>query len=307
MLPDLDSGPGAPLHESMAFAAAVVPVMLIHHLLQMGFSHEMIILICAGLYLLIRFGGVELLKFFTEHRGMFHSLPAAAIFGEIAYLLASGDTNLRLYKAGAVVLGYMSHLFLDEVYSFEWSHGRLRLKSSFGTALKIFGHGWWPNISAYAKLAILIRCHFVSTVFDRKSIASRWPNIRPSERPCANAIAPKPTPTTDSQQENLALAIAYCCACSTDLLPSVQKQRDRPVVYEFHFHVLAESARGNGNSLCGQHIERTFHRAFRPTSGGAAASKLGRRPLRQSPRSVNWLTTNIAPSTSLSERFIFSC
>jgi hypothetical protein len=154
MLPDLDSGPGRPLHESMAFAAAVVPVMLIHHLQQRGLPNEMIILVCAGLYLLIRFGGAWLLQRFTVHRGMFHSLPAAAIFGELGYLLASGDTNLRLYKAGAVVLGYMSHLFLDEIWSIEWSHG-LQFKSSFGTALKIFGHGWWPNLSAYAKLAIL--------------------------------------------------------------------------------------------------------------------------------------------------------
>jgi membrane-bound metal-dependent hydrolase YbcI (DUF457 family) len=155
MLPDLDSGPGRPLHESMAFAAAVVPVMLIHHLQRMGLSNEIIILVFAGLYLLIRFGGEALLKLFTEHRGMFHSLPAAAVFGEIAYLLASGDNTLRLYKAGAVVLGYMSHLILDEVYSFEWSHGRLHLKNSFGTALKIFGRGRWANISAYAKLAVL--------------------------------------------------------------------------------------------------------------------------------------------------------
>jgi LexA-binding, inner membrane-associated putative hydrolase len=154
MLPDLDSGPGRPLHESMAFAAAVVPVMLIHYFQQLGLSHEMMIIIGAGLYLLIRFGGAWLLQHFTVHRGMFHSIPAAAIFGELGYLLASGDTNLRLYKAGAVVLGYMSHLFLDEVWSIEWSHG-LQFKSSFGTALKIFGHGWWPNISAYAKLAVL--------------------------------------------------------------------------------------------------------------------------------------------------------
>jgi len=154
MLPDLDSGPGRPLHESMAFAAAVIPVMLIHHLQQMGLSHEMIIIIGAALYLLIRFGGAWLLQRFTVHRGMFHSIPAAAIFGEIGYLLASGDTNLRLYKAGAVVLGYMSHLFLDEIWSIEWAHG-LHFKSSFGTALKIFGHGWWTNFSAYAKLSVL--------------------------------------------------------------------------------------------------------------------------------------------------------
>jgi hypothetical protein len=154
MLPDLDSGPGRPLHESMAFAAAVVPVMSIHHLQRMELSQEMIIIICAGLYLLIRFGGAWLLQRFTVHRGMFHSLPAAAIFGEIAYLLASGDTNLKLYKVGAVVLGYMSHLFLDELWSIEWKHG-LHLKSSFGTALKLFGHDWWANISIFAKLAVL--------------------------------------------------------------------------------------------------------------------------------------------------------
>ena len=43
----------------------------------------------------------------------------------------------------------------------------------------------------------------------------------------------------------------------------------------------------------------------RASSGGAASMKLGRRPLRQSPSSVNWLTTNIAPPASASERFIF--
>ena len=85
---------------------------------------------------------------------MFHSLPAAAIFGEIAYLLASGDDMLRLYKAGAVVLGYMSHLILDEIWSIEWSHG-LHFKSSFGTALKLFGHNWGANLSTYAKLSVL--------------------------------------------------------------------------------------------------------------------------------------------------------
>ena len=29
------------------------------------------------------------------------------------------------------------------------------MKSSFGTALKLFGHGWWSNVSAFGKLALL--------------------------------------------------------------------------------------------------------------------------------------------------------
>jgi membrane-bound metal-dependent hydrolase YbcI (DUF457 family) len=154
MLPDIDSDSGTPLRESMAFAAAVVPIMLLHRFQHWGMSHESIILAGAAVYLLIRFGASALLKRFTVHRGMFHSLPAAAIFGEIAFLLASGDDwRLRAYKAGAVVLGYLSHLVLDEIYSIEWTRGRI--KHSFGTALKLFGHGWWPNVSTYAKLALL--------------------------------------------------------------------------------------------------------------------------------------------------------
>jgi len=156
MLPDIDSDSSTPKHESIAFAAAVVPMMLIHRFLHAGMSHESIILAGAAIYLLIRFGLGKLLALYTVHRGMFHSLPAAAIFGEIAFLLSSGeDVRLRLYKAGAVVIGYLSHLLLDEIYSIEWSHGRLGLKSSFGTAVKLFGEGWWCNISAYGKMLIL--------------------------------------------------------------------------------------------------------------------------------------------------------
>jgi hypothetical protein len=156
MLPDIDSDSGTPLRESVAFAAAVVPLMLLQRFQQTGMSHELMILSGAAVYLLIRFGLAALLKRYTVHRGMFHSLPAAVVFGEIAFLLASGDdVRLRWYKAGAVVLGYLSHLLLDEIYSIQWQHGRLRLKHSFGTALKLFGQSRWANLSAYGKLALL--------------------------------------------------------------------------------------------------------------------------------------------------------
>ena len=155
MLPDLDSGAGKPLRESMAFAAAVVPMMMIDRFRQLRMPPEMMVLAGAGIYLFIRFVVGRWLRNYTVHRGMFHSLPAAAIFGELTFLLASGDMEVRLYKAGGVVIGYLSHLILDEVYSVEWSRGRLRLKSSFGSALKLIGRKWWPNISTFAKLAVL--------------------------------------------------------------------------------------------------------------------------------------------------------
>jgi len=155
MLPDIDSGSGGPPRESLAFGAAVVPMMLVDRLIQMGLSAESIVLVGAAVYLFVRFVVAALLRKYTVHRGMFHSIPAAIIFGELAFLLASGDLNIRLYKAAAVLMGYLSHLALDEIYSVEWSKGRLRLKRSFGTALKIWGNKWWANFTTFAKLALL--------------------------------------------------------------------------------------------------------------------------------------------------------
>jgi len=155
MLPDIDSGPGVPLRESLAFGAAVISTMLVDRMQQFNLSMETIVLAAATAYLLVRFGVGELLERLTVHRGMFHSLPAAVIFGELAFLLSSGTTETRCYKAGAVVLGYLVHLVLDEVYSFDWRYGFPRVKKSFGTAVKLFGRGWWPNVSAYVKLALL--------------------------------------------------------------------------------------------------------------------------------------------------------
>lgn len=155
MLPDIDSDSGRPLKESLAFGSAVVPMMLIERLRGLDVSSEWLVLAGAAVYLFIRFALGELIRRVTVHRGMFHSLPAAVIFGELAFLLASGSVELRIFKAGGVVIGYLSHLVLDEFYSIEWYRGRLRLKRSFGTALKLFGHKWWANGSAYAKLALL--------------------------------------------------------------------------------------------------------------------------------------------------------
>lgn len=155
MLPDIDSGSGRPLRESLAFGAAIVAMMMVDRLQQLGSPSETIVLAGSLMYLLVRFGLGALLRRYTVHRGMFHSLPAVVIAGELAFLLASGSVELRIYKAGGVALGYLVHLALDELYSIEWRRGRLRLKSSFGTALKLLSHNWWANSSTYLKLALL--------------------------------------------------------------------------------------------------------------------------------------------------------
>lgn len=184
MLPDIDSDSSTPQRESLAFASAVVPMMLVHRFLHMGMSHEMILLAGAAVYLLIRFGVAALLRLYTVHRGMFHSLPAAVLAGEVAFLLAAGDDlPLRIFMGGAVTIGYLSHLVLDEIWSVEWTHG-LKLKSSFGTALKLFGHGAWSNVSCYAKLAILT----AMILFEPQWPASSQPGVGPSTQQTASRL-----------------------------------------------------------------------------------------------------------------------
>ena len=127
----------------------MVPIMLVHRLGQFHLSREGMILCGAGIYLAVRFGGAELLRMLSEHRGMFHSLPAAVIFGELAFLMTVGRMPLRLFEAGGVTLGYMSHLLLDELYGLRFGRGRLRMTGSLGGPLKLFGKGWLANLVTY--------------------------------------------------------------------------------------------------------------------------------------------------------------
>lgn len=156
MLPDIDSDSGVPFRESMGFAAAIVPILLLSRFRDLGLNFEQMVLICGAMYLFVRFGIARLLARYTVHRGMFHSIPAALTFAGVAFLLSDyADLNLRYFKAAGLLVGVMSHLMLDELYAVEWKGGRWRFKKSFGTAMKLWGKNAWANISTYGKLIVV--------------------------------------------------------------------------------------------------------------------------------------------------------
>lgn len=158
MLPDLDSDYGVPLRETMAFTAAVLPMMLVGQFQSLALSHDAMALAAVSMYLFVRFGITNMIRKYTVHRGMFHSIPACLIFAGLAFLMCATAPTLaiRCYKSGGVVAGFMSHLILDEIYAIEWKGGRWRFKKSFGTAIKLWGDDAWSNFTTYAKLAIVI-------------------------------------------------------------------------------------------------------------------------------------------------------
>jgi len=157
MLPDIDSDSGIPFRESMGFAAAIIPVLMLSRFRALGLNFEQMVLITGAMYLFVRFGLARLLARYTVHRGMFHSLPAALIFAGVAFLVSDyGDLQMRYFKSTWLFLGVMSHLLLDEIYAVEWYRGRWRFKKSFGTAMKLWGKSPWANFSTYGKLTIVI-------------------------------------------------------------------------------------------------------------------------------------------------------
>jgi membrane-bound metal-dependent hydrolase YbcI (DUF457 family) len=175
MLPDIDSDSGVPVRETMGFAAAVTPVLLVDRFQHLGFNYEQMVLAGGTSYLLVRFGFSRLLKRYTVHRGMFHSIPALLIFTGLAFLICgSVNLHLRYFKAGGVFIGVLSHLVLDEIYAVEWTGGRWRFKKSFGTALKLWSDSAWGNFSTYWKLAAV-----VMLILSEPAIMDRYGQISP--------------------------------------------------------------------------------------------------------------------------------
>ena len=156
MLPDLDSNSGRPLREATALGAAVVPMLMVDRLQKMDLQPDTMVLIAILTYVAIRFVLAEIFRRYTVHRGMWHSIPAAAICGMFAFLVMSHeDISIRLFKTSGVVLGFLSHLILDEIWSIDFKKGSYRFKDSFGTALKLWGNSRFANVVTYIKLTIV--------------------------------------------------------------------------------------------------------------------------------------------------------
>jgi hypothetical protein len=89
----------------------------------------------------------------TVHRGMLHSLPAAAFFGLLTTAAAHRGFGVEApaaWTAGSFVAGgYLVHLLLDEAYAVNLFGARTR--RSLGSALKL-----WSRRGAGATLALYL-------------------------------------------------------------------------------------------------------------------------------------------------------
>jgi membrane-bound metal-dependent hydrolase YbcI (DUF457 family) len=156
VLPDLDSDSGVPQRELFGLAAAAVAFLALRPLEEHGYALEERAVLAGAVYPFVRYGLREIFGRLTVHRGMFHSIPALFIAGLAVFLLDHGPSPLaRLVLAGGTMLGFLSHLLLDELWAIDFMGFRLRLNRFAGSALKLFSPSWPATLIAYLVLAAL--------------------------------------------------------------------------------------------------------------------------------------------------------
>ncbi len=145
-------------------------------------------------YIAIRHGLRRALARLMVHRGISHSLPCCAVWGALTYLYyPTANQTLRLVMAAAVLLGFLSHLILDEMFSVNLRGAKI--KRSFGTALKFWAPSPWATLGMYALLAFLsyrVLQHWPDGPFRLDPPPSpniRWPDL---PRPDLPPLRPGP-------------------------------------------------------------------------------------------------------------------
>lgn len=141
ILPDIDSDHSHAVRlifNTLAMLAVVAGALLLHARLEPG----ALLMACGGLYIGVRYVLSPIFKRFSVHRGIWHSLLAAVLCGLITsaagYRFLALEPGLAWAQGVAVLVGFLIHLLLDELYSVDLTGARL--KRSFGTALKPFDY-----------------------------------------------------------------------------------------------------------------------------------------------------------------------
>jgi len=143
LLPDLDSDSSVPIRELFSLAATITALIVLHRLRhQVQLPLEQALVFCGLAYL-------------------FHSIPGMCVAGLVVYhLYPSPDLMVRLYLAGGTMVGFLSHLILDEIYSVDFNGLSLRFNRFAGSALKFGSSSWIATVTCYGLLTLLIYLAF---------------------------------------------------------------------------------------------------------------------------------------------------
>jgi membrane-bound metal-dependent hydrolase YbcI (DUF457 family) len=137
LLPDVDSARSTSIKVGFNVLSLLVTIMLIF-IKSSTYSLVEMFIVAGLVFVGIRYALLDVFRKISKHRGMFHSIPVALIWGIgvailMQYFFALNSLVSWVYGF-MVTTGYFVHLILDEIYSVDL--GNKRMKRSAGTAMK---------------------------------------------------------------------------------------------------------------------------------------------------------------------------
>lgn len=153
LLPDVDSSHSTSIKVGFNVLSLLMTIILIF-VKSSSYSLIEMAVVSVIVFLGIRYAFLEFFRKISKHRGMFHTIPVALIWGIVVASLCQwffGLNSLVSWVYGFMVTwGYLVHLILDETYSVDL--GNRRMKKSSGTAFKF---GMFKNRNQKIQTAIV--------------------------------------------------------------------------------------------------------------------------------------------------------
>jgi len=138
LLPDVDSSHSTSIKVGFNVLSFLITVMLIF-VKSSTYSLVEMVIVASLTFVGIRYVFLEFFRKISKHRGMFHTIPVAFIWGISVATMAQWLFDLNSLVSWVyglmTTLGYFVHLILDELYSVDL--GNRRMKKSSGTAMKL--------------------------------------------------------------------------------------------------------------------------------------------------------------------------
>jgi membrane-bound metal-dependent hydrolase YbcI (DUF457 family) len=180
-----------------------------------------------GTLAFVRYGAKAIFHELSYHRGVWHSVLAAVfcscVTAVVYYYLLRRPDGVAWLAAGFMFVGFMTHLILDEIYSVDVMD--VRVKASFGTAVKLVDTNRWGHTVAMAVATALVIMivpptkTFASAIssqsmwaglqkkmlpverdkwfgVDWKTVVARAAQLRPSSSAVPPEVVPTPSPLT---------------------------------------------------------------------------------------------------------------
>jgi hypothetical protein len=158
LLPDIDADDSTPVRGLFNLAGIITGFLVAFRFAGViGVFEQM--LVWVGVALLVAFPLRWAFARLTVHRGIWHSLLMGLVVAltvtTLAPMLVSGlRPTLAWLSGGFVLLGYLTHLVLDELASVDLLDRQV--KRSFGTALKPLSLRAWPWSLVLVGLTVLL-------------------------------------------------------------------------------------------------------------------------------------------------------